>query len=180
MMCARTRSFVLALLLPVTIVSGWCQQLSSTPDELLTLDQAIALALRENHSVRYAELEAGKAGDSLAAIRTRRLPAMNVYALATEQFFKPQGIGNIFPGVGPFFSIGIPRRPHAAFAGLILQPLSQQYRLGLNVKQANLTQDTERERVRLVKQSTIDLVKQTFYGILQTQSALEKIGRAHV
>jgi len=170
---------VLALLLPATIVSGWCQQISSAPDEVLTLDQAIALALGANHAVRDAELEAGKSGDILAATRTHRLPSMNVYALGTlQQFFKPQGIGNIFPGVGPFFSIGIPRRPHGAFAGLILQPLSQQYRLGLDVKQAKLAQDTERERLRFVKQSTIDRVKQTYYGILQTQSALESIQEA--
>jgi outer membrane protein TolC len=178
-MCARNSLVVLVLLLPVTTVSGWCQQISSASDEVLTLDQAIALALRENHAVRDAELEAGKTGDILAATRTHRLPSMNVYALATaQQFVKPEGIGNIFPGVGPFFSIGIPRRPHAAFAGLILQPLSQQYRLGLDVKQAKLAQDTERERLRLVKQSTIDRVKQTYYGILQTQSALESIQEA--
>src|SRR5206468_1629785 len=62
-MCARIGFFLLLLLLPVTIVSGWCQQISSASDEVLTLDQAIALALRENHSVRDAELEAGKTGD---------------------------------------------------------------------------------------------------------------------
>src|SRR5262249_3278857 len=124
--------------------------------------------------------EAGKAGDSLAATRTHRLPSMNVYALAiAQQFVKPVGVGNnIFPGAGPFFSIGVPRRPHAAFAGIILQPLSQQYRLGLEVKQAKLTQDSERERLRLVKQSTIDRVKQAYYEILQTQSALESIQEA--
>jgi outer membrane protein TolC len=166
------------LLLHVTIVSGWSQQISSASDEALTLDQAIALALRENHSVRDAELEAGKSHDALAATRTSRLPSMNLFALATEQFVKPEGIGNIFPGVGSFFSIGIPRRPHAAVAGLILQPLSQQYRLSLDVKQAKLAQDMERERVRLVKQSTIDQVKQIYYGILQTQSALESIQEA--
>jgi outer membrane protein TolC len=178
MMWAINSFFVLALVLPVTVVSGLCQQISSASDDALTLDQAIALALVQNHSVRDAELEAGKSLDALAAIRTNRLPSMNVYALATEQFFKPQGIGNIFPGVGPFFSIGIPRRPQAAFAGLILQPLSQQYRLGLDVKQARLARDTERERLRLVRQSTIDRVKQTYYGILQTQSALESIQQA--
>src|SRR5215831_11954468 len=180
MMCVRT-TFALALLLRVTIVSGWCQQISSASDEVLTLDQAIALALRENHSVRDAELEAGKSLDALAVSRINRLPSMNVYALGTaQQFVKPQGIGNIFPGVGPFFSIGVPRRPHGAFAGLILQPLSQQYRLGLDVKQAKLVRDTERERLRLVKQSTIDRVKQTYYGILQTHSALESIQEAIV
>src|SRR5215475_4511898 len=179
MMCARNSFFVLALLLRVGIVTGWCQQISSAPDEVLTLDQAIVLALRENHAVRNAELEAGKARDKLAATRTHRLPSMDVYAIAiAQQFVKPEGLGNVFPGVGSFFSVGIPRRPHAAFAGLILQPLSQQYRLSLDVKQAKVAQDAAREQLRLVKQSTIDHVKQAYYEILQTQSALESIQEA--
>ncbi len=165
------------MLLVTAVVSGWSRQTSSASDELLTLDQAIALALHENHVVRGAELEAGKTGDILAATRTGRLPSMEVFSLAGEQFVEPvhvpNPLSNIFPGVGPFFSIGVPRRPTNIFAGLILQPLTQQYRLGLNVEQAKLTRDTERERLRLVKQSTIDHVKQTYYGILQTQSALE-------
>jgi len=184
MMCARNNCFVLALLFAVTVVNGLCQQISSAPDEVLTLDQAIALVLRENHSVRDAELEAGKAGDSLAATRTHRLPSMNVFSLTAEQFVKPEVVPlspvvpTIFPGVGSFFSIGIPRRPTSIFAGLILQPLSQQYRLGLNVEQAKLARNNARERLRLVKQSTIDRVKQTYYGILQTQSALESTQEA--
>ncbi len=175
---------MLALLLRLSIASGWCQQISSAPSEVLTLDQAIALALRENHSVRAAELEAGKTGDALDATRTHRLPSMNVFSLTGEQFVKPEVLNlgglvpNIFPGVGPFFSIGIPRRPTTVFAGLILQPLSQQYRLGLNVEEAKLSRSIERERLRLVKQSTIDRVKQTYYGILQTQSALDSVREA--
>src|SRR5262249_54021179 len=113
------------------------------------------------------------------ATRTGRFPSMDVFALAAEQFIEPvhvaNPIANIVPGVGPFFSIGIPRRPTSVFAGLILQPLSQQYRIGLNIEQAKLSRDTERERLRLVKQSAIDRVRQTYYGILQKQSALESV-----
>src|SRR5262245_47818148 len=183
-MCARNSFFVLPLLLFVGIVNGWCQQISSAPGELLTLDQAIALALGANHSVRAAELEAGKTGDILAATRTRRLPSINVFSWTAEQLVKPQAVDvgilapTIFPGVGPFFSVGIARRPHTVFAGLILQPLSQQYQLGLNVEQAKLGRTIEGERLRLVKQSTIDRVKQTYYGILQSQSALDSVHEA--
>ncbi len=46
------------------------------------------------------------------------------------------------------------------------------------MKQAKLARDTERERLRLVKQSTIDRVKQAYYEVLQTQSALESIQEA--
>src|SRR5262245_37321863 len=184
MMCARISSLLLLLLLPVTTTSGWSQQISSAPDGMLTLEKAIALAARENHAVRDAELEAGKMGDVVAATRTHRLPSMNVFSLTAEQFVKPEAVPvgpvvpTIFPGVGSFFSIGIPRRPTSIFAGLILQPLSQQYRLGLNVEQAKLARNTARERLRLVKQSTIDRVKQAYYEILQTQSGLESIQEA--
>jgi outer membrane protein len=182
-MCIKTSLVGLLLLLPVMTVRGWSRQISSASNEVLTLDQAITLALRENHSVREAELEAAKTGDILAATRTNRLPSMNVYSLTAEQFLKSDVTpgnqnSNIFPGVGPFFSLSTPRRPTFVFAGLILQPLSQQYRLGLNVEQAKLSRDTERERLRLEKQTTIDRVKQTYYRILETESALESIQEA--
>jgi outer membrane protein TolC len=176
-MATKTCFFLLLLLLLVNPVRGLCQQVSSSSDEVLTLEQAIALALHGNHSVRDAELEVEKTGDALSATRTKRLPSMNVFDLATVQFVKPQGIG-IFPGTGPFFSVGLPRRPHTAFIGLALEPLSQQYRLGLDVKEAKLARDAGKEHLRLVKQSTVDSVKQAYYGILQTQSALESIQEA--
>src|SRR2546422_1693434 len=175
----RNTFFTFLSLLLVTTITGWSQQSSSASGEVLTLEQAVALALRDNHVVREAENQAGKAGDVLAATRTGRFPSMDVFSLAAEQFVEPVHVANpissIFPGVGPFFSIGIPRRPTFIFAGLILQPLSQQYRVGLNIEQAKLGQDTERERLRLVKQSAIDQVRQTYYAILQKQSALETI-----
>jgi outer membrane protein TolC len=180
-MCRTSSLFLLALIL-ITPFSLWCQQSSSASNDVLTLDQAIALALHENHIVRGAENAAEAAGHAVAATRTRRLPSMNVFGLAGEQFVEPAQLANplstILPGVGPFFSIGIPRRPTGIFAGLLLQPLSQQYRLGLTVEQAKLVRDAEAERLRLVKQSTIDRVKQTYYGMLQTQSALESVQEA--
>src|SRR5262245_611681 len=182
MMCTRSSLFLLLPLLLVTPLSGWCQQSFSASDEVLTLEQAIALALRENHLIRVTENEAEKTGHVVAATRTTRLPSMDVFSLVAEQFVEPvhlaNPLSNIIPGVGPFFSIGIPRRPTSIFAGLILQPISQQYRLGLNIEQAKLVRDTETERLRLVRQSTIDRVKQTYYGMLQTQSALESIQEA--
>ncbi len=148
--------------------------------EVLTLDEAISIALHDSRQVKNSQLAVGKAGDELAATRTLRLPSMNLYALASEQLVKQDASlddpsSNIITGVEPFFSIGIPRKPTAIFAGQILQPLSQQYRIGLNIKQAGLARDVESERLRQVKQSTVNQVKQTYYGILQTQSALDSL-----
>jgi outer membrane protein TolC len=169
----------LAVLLAIPIAAG-AQQPPAAYGGALTLEQAIRLALRENHLVRNAELGVGKAEDALRATRTYRLPSIYLFTLATQQLVK-QNINldnplvNVFPGVGPFFSIGVPRRPTAVVAGLILQPLSQQYRIGLDIKQAGLSLDVEDEKLRQARQSTVDEVKRTYYGILQTQSALDSL-----
>jgi outer membrane protein TolC len=171
--------FALALLAPVNAVSGWSQQISSISGEMFTLDQAIALALRDNPSVRQAELELGKSEDSLAAARTNRYPSLYAFSVVAEQFLKADvdttttQTQSVFPGVSPFFSIPVTREPTFTFAGLVAQPLSQQYNIGLNIRQAEVARDTAREQLRLAKQSTIDSIRQTYYRILQTESALE-------
>jgi hypothetical protein len=78
---ARTIHIVISLLLwaPLTI---WCQQDSSASGDVLTHEQAIALALSDNHRVISAKLKVGKVEDNLAAARTFRLPSMHLYTLA--------------------------------------------------------------------------------------------------
>jgi outer membrane protein len=168
---------VLLSLFLATPITALCQQDVSNIGEVLTLEQAIALALRENHLVKNAELGVGKVEDELAATRTFRLPSMHLYTLVSQQLVRQETsisnpLSNIIPGLGPFFSISVPRRPTTIFAGQVLQPLSQQYRIGLNIEQVNLARDVEREELRLRQQTTIDEVKRSYYGILQTQSAL--------
>jgi outer membrane protein len=170
----------LLLLLFVTPTTALCQQDVSKSAEVLTLEQAIAVALRENHRVKSAELGVGKAEDELSATRTIRLPSMHVYSLVSQQLVQhdisvDNPLSSLLPGVGPFFSISVPRRPTAVFAGQILQPLSQQYRIGLNIEQVKLARSVEQERLHLTQQSIVDEVKRTYYGILQTQSALESV-----
>jgi len=164
--------------IPVNIPAQ--QKGAGASGELLTLDEAISLALRDSRQVKNARLAVGNAGDALAATRTLRLPSMHLYALASQQLVKQDSnfdnsSSTLIPGVEPFFSISIPRRPTAFLAGLILQPLSQQYRIGLNIEQAGLARDVESEKLRQVRQSTVNQVKQTYYGILQTQSALDSL-----
>jgi outer membrane protein len=156
------------------------QKEAESSGEVLTLEQAITLALRDNRLVKNAELGVGKAGDEVTATRTLRLPSMHLYTLASEQLVKQDSSFNNFsstlvPSVGPFFSLNIPRRPTAIVAGQILQPLSQLYRIGLNIKQAGLARDAESENLRRAKQATVNQVKQSYYALLQTQSALDSL-----
>jgi outer membrane protein len=184
-MCIQRCRFVILILTICLLGSGLesrAQSPATRDAEELTLDQAIAIALRDNRQVKNAQLAISKAGDELAATRTLRLPSMNLYALASQQLVKQDAsvdnsssTSSIITGVAPFFSIGIQRKPTSIFAGQILQPLSQQHRIGLNIEQAGLARDVESEKLRQVTQSTVNQLKQTYYGILQTQSALDSL-----
>lgn len=175
---------ILYLLVVIILMTGSVsvlaqQQGADAAGEVLTLDEAISLALHDNRQVKDAQLSVSKAGDEVAAARTQRLPSMFVYSLVSEQLLK-NNTGHdsgtdVVPGVGPFFSIGTARRPTAIFAGQILQPLSQQHRISLEIEQAGLAREVEGEKLRQAGQTTVNQVKQTYYGILQTQSALDSL-----
>lgn len=181
----NTNNRIVYLLVIITIIisTGGVlaqQEEEKTSSDVLTLEQAITLSSRDNRLVKNAELGVGKAGDEVAATRTLRLPSMHLYALASEQLVKQDTSLNnssstLVPGVGPFFSLNIPRRPTAIVAGQILQPLSQLYRINLTIEQTRLARDVESENLRQVKQATINQVKQSYYAILQTQSALDSL-----
>ncbi|MCM3904685.1 MAG: TolC family protein [Pyrinomonadaceae bacterium] len=179
----RTLYLLALIILTASPLNVPAQQSGTAPAEVLTLDQAISLALRDNRQVKNSQLAVAKAGDAVAASRTFRLPSMNVYSLLSQQLVKHDASldnseTNVVPGVGPIFSIGTTRRPTAIFAGQILQPLSQQYRIRLEIKQAGLAREVEGEKLRQAEQTTVNQVKKNYYGILQTQSALDSLREA--
>jgi outer membrane protein len=173
--CLQLLAIILVMASPL---SAPAQQGAGAPGEVLTLDEAVSLALRENRQVKNAQLSVGQAGDAVAAARTLRLPSMHVYSLVSQQLVKHDADNSetdVVPGVGSIFSIGTARRPTAIFAGQILQPLSQQHRIRLGIEQAGLAREVEGEKLRQAQQTTVNQVKQTYYGILQTQSALNSL-----
>lgn len=149
--------------------------------ETLTLEQAVALALGENRQVKSASIEVGKYSDKLAALRTRRLPEFKFYTLASQlltpmSFTFEKGAFGTYPGIGPIpdktTEISTPRRPTYYLSGQINQPLSQLYRINLNLKQAGVGQQIAEQQLRLQRQTIINNVRRGYYAILQTQSSL--------
>src|SRR6185295_8293827 len=120
------------IILTASPLNVLAQENGAASTEILTLDEAISLAMRDSRQVKNAQLSVSKAGDDVAAARTVRLPSMHVYSLVSSQLVKHDAsLGNsetsVVPGVGPIFSIGTTRGPTAIFAAQVLQPLSQQY-----------------------------------------------------
>jgi outer membrane protein TolC len=176
-----SRSYFAALFLLLTApLAGLCQQSTPTSAEVLSLDQAINIALLNNRSLKNARLTVEKGEDEIAAIRTSRLPSAHFYALVSEDMVKHEPnvtnpLTGVFPGVGPFFTLSTPRRPTTVFAAQVLQPISQQYRIGLAIDALKLARDERQQKLRSEEQSLVNNVKKTYYGILQSESALENV-----
>jgi outer membrane protein len=149
----------------------------------LTLDQAIALALRDNHAMKIARLEVDKADENISAARTFRLPSLHAYTLvsgnlADNKLEVPNPSANLFPGLGPFFTLNDRRKPTAVFAASVIEPLTQQYRIGLNIKLERVSREMAQAKLRQQQNETIDKVKKAYYAILQTSSALSSVEEA--
>ncbi|MFN7944115.1 MAG: TolC family protein [Blastocatellia bacterium] len=155
--------------------------------EVLTLEQAVALALGENRQVRSAAIEVSKYSDKLAALRTRRLPEFKVYTLASQlltpmSYTFEKGAFGTYPDIGPIpdktTEITTPRRMTFYVSGQVNQPISQLYRINLSLKQMSIGQEIAGQQLRLQRQTIINDVRRSYYSILQTQSALQSAEEA--
>jgi outer membrane protein TolC len=158
---------------------------SACAQETLTLERAIELALENNRLVKIARLEVRKAEDQLAAARTHRLPQLQLDIFESQlltrfDFTFPRGAFGTFPGIGPVpaaqTSISQARRPNTFLIGQAAQPLSQLYRIGLGVRLQELAGSLQREKLEEQQQAVVNNVKKIYYGLLQTQSALDAAG----
>jgi outer membrane protein TolC len=149
--------------------------------EELSLEQAVALAWKNNRQVKIAELEVAKAEDEVAVSRTFRLPQFQVNLLESQLFTRvdftfPRGAFGVYPGTGPIpardVPVSTPRRPNTLLVARATQPLSQLWRIRLGVWLRGLGQEAAQERLRLARQSVANEVERVYYGILQTESAL--------
>ena len=183
----RVQLLAIILVIASPLIAAAQQNPQPPAGEILTLDQAISLALHDNRQVMNAQLGVGKAQDELAAARTFRLPKFEFNVLAGQQLVSPdftftKGVLGNYANVGPIpdhdIKMSTPMRPTAILFGQVTQPLSQLHRIRLNIKQAALMIDVAHEEVRGQQQSVINKVKRTYYGIVQTQSALESVRQA--
>lgn len=161
-------------------LSALAQQ-SAPPVEMLTLEQAITLALRDNPATQRATLEVSKNADQLAAARTRLRPAFDVNLLVSQpltrlDFAFAKGVFGNYPNVGPLpaqdTTIGTPRQPTTFLVGRIAQPLSQLPRLKLGLQLTALGGALARERLRGEQQLLVRQLRRAYGELLSWQSVL--------
>jgi len=165
----------LALILSASVASA---QSSSAK---LSLEEAVTLAIHNNRSVQSAELEALKAQEDVNTARSRRYPQFQLEAQAA-QLLRPvnvnfaQGAFGTYPGIGPVpatdTTITTGKGPTYVVDARASQPLSQLFAINLNLKSTETARAIEQEKVRAGRLDVIKNVKQLYYSILKTESAL--------
>ncbi len=136
------------------------QPISLRASKTLTLNDAQNMALKENREVIEATLEVSQTSARLKAAITQRYP--KILALAF---------------IGQQVTSGNSGRYGENFAALpgVFQPVTQQYRLGMQVEQASLNVRIAQQRLRLAKQRTVADVKRLYLNMLALQSAIRSL-----
>ena len=149
---------------------------------ILTLDEAIHLAITNNRSLKITSLEVDKSKWQIAETKTKRLPSFSGTVLGSQllnevSFSFPAGSFGNLPGSGPFpatdTKVTTPRQPIAYVVSQATQPLSQLYKIHLGIKAQELNAKIANEKTRAERQNLIKEVKQAYYAVLQSESELD-------
>jgi outer membrane protein TolC len=150
----------------------------------LALEDAIAIAERENHQLASTARQVGQADERAAALRTRRLPALRLDAfggrlLNSPELTIPAGSLGTVPGLGPFPTQDSPVELQDDFGVVAMvsasQPLTQQYRIGLGIDAARLDRHIATQEVRQERHRVAAEVRTTYYEISATEAGIEAL-----
>jgi outer membrane protein len=178
-----SKRFLPALLL---IAAALVHQVNAQDNEktsrILALDQAIAIALKNNREAKIARLEIEKADDKLQAYRTRRLPSFKISSLVSQPLNSfdttfERGVFGVYPGNVPVplqdSVIKSSTNTTLLLSGQVTQPITQLRRIGLQIKQQKLDVEISETKLHATEQSLVNDVKRAYYGILQTEGAVQ-------
>jgi outer membrane protein TolC len=171
----------LILLLQGTLISVASAQAPTldSPAPLLTLDEAIRIAIDNNRDIRVSTLEITKAKETVAQARTNYLPKLDTYVLAGAplqplNFRVPAGTFGTYPSTGPIpakdSNIHSPVRLGVFVNASAAKPLTQIHKVNLAVHQARLGIDLSREGLRAQEQETAREVKEAYYKVAELQA----------
>lgn len=167
-----------------TVAVAQRQPASSTESTapLLTLEDAVSIALSNNRLVKNSSLEAQKFDFRVNTAKTRRLPQTHFDVLGGElmhsfDFTFDQGAFGTYPGVGPIPGTQTKIRQPARFTtyvtGAFDQPLTQQYKIGLAIRATELGRQIAKEDVRAERQKIASEVRNAYFNLVATQAGVE-------
>ncbi len=149
--------------------------------QVLALNDAVALAVKDNRNVQISALDMAKAGEATAETKATRLPQISAYVLGGESltpidFNIPKGALGVYPSVGPIpaqnASISTPQNFNALVYLTAAQPVTQLRKIGLAIRESRVGEEIAQESLRQKKQETTRQVKEAYYQIVQTQTQI--------
>jgi len=160
------------------------QQTSSDESDapVLTLDEAVNLALQHNWNVKNSVLEVQKQDFEVSTARSRRKPQFQLDMLGGEllhpfDFTFPAGSFGTYPGIGPIPSTNAKIHTPAVFTTYITasvdQPVTQQYKIGLGIHATELARDIAREDVRAERQKIAAEVRNAYFNLVAVQASVD-------
>ena len=167
----------LAVLMSVLVVPATAA--AQTPARL-TVDDAVALAVEGNRTLKAATLEATRAGEERDAMLTHRFPVLDTKSLVGTSLAPftltfPAGSLGSYPPIGPIPSvdteISSPVKPMIGLFVTATQPLTQLRRIDLGAKALGAAQHIAAEEVRSRRLELVTRVRKVCYGLLQAQAA---------
>jgi outer membrane protein TolC len=167
---------------PAALLAQAAATSSALEEPLLTLEQALSLALANNRQVKISDLEVQKAENQVNVARSRRFPQFRVDALAGSplkafDFTFPAGSFGTYPGTGPIPSTDAKIRNEAQFATFatasVDQPLTQLHEINLGVKATALGREIAREGARAERQKIAAQVRSAYFDLVATQAAVD-------
>jgi outer membrane protein len=186
MMKSKHLAVLLAILVFASSIGSLAQQ--ATQDiPLLTLDDAVSIALSNNRVVKNSVLEAQKYDFQVSTIRSRRLPHFQFAVLGGEllqpfDFTFAKGVFGTYPGTGPVPStnakVHTPAQLTAYMTGGMDVPLSQQYKIGLGIRATELGREIAKEDIRAERQKIAAEVRSAYVELVATQGAVDAAGEA--
>jgi len=141
---------------------------------VLSLAQAVQIAVENNRPVNMAKLDIVKSKWEVAQTKTKRFPAITTYLFASVDITNPTFTfpADLFDNKQPQ-KLNLSNGITGTASVQVAQPLSQLYQIHLAVREQELSTDLATQQYRGQRQSIVASVKQAYYSALQTESALE-------
>lgn len=165
---------------PVTPVPSPSPSLKAAEGPLLTIGEALTIALKGNREIQAAALSVGRGHDAVKATQSAKYPQVSVVARninygTPENFYIQPGVLGTFPVLGPLPST---RQAISSVSGTnnfysldILQPVTGLYKVNNMVGVQKMNLDIEKEKERGQRQSVISNVKTEYFSMLDTMNA---------
>lgn len=155
--------------------------LSAVAEEVLTLPDALRLAMAGNRPVNIARLDVRRNEEKAGSTRSQMLPRLDAQVeqmrlLNPIEFNVEQGALGTYPGIGPIPGVNT---PIATASGSntrvtlgVSQTLTGLHKLDLAAEVQDAETEVSRQEVRTRAQDVASQVRQAYFGVLDTRAAL--------